>query len=161
MHEPIGPVGRLHDASSRLLFQVAGLALSLAVALYLFEVMTRYFFNAPTAWSGEAVRYSLAVLIFLGLPEVTRNSAHIAIDIVPEMLPPRIAAGLHRACDLLAALTCGAAAWIAGAEALKQFSRGLMTNATYPIPRWLITGVIAFGLASAALHFIRHLAARR
>ena len=147
---------RLHDASSRVLFWLAGLALVGATGLYILEVVARYVFNAPTTWSLEAVQYALAVLIFGALPEVTRRAAHVAIDIVPTALPENWAGPLSRVNNLVGSAACAVAAWIASAEAVKQFDGGLLTNAAHPIPRWWITALIAVGLASAALHFLRH-----
>lgn len=146
----------LHDASSRLLFRLAGAALAAIVVLYLFEVSARYVFNAPTTWSGEIVRYALSVLIFFALPEITRRGSHVAIDIVPSLLPDRLQSALLRAGFLLGSLVCFAAGAIAGREALRQIERGLMTNAAHPIPRWWITAIIAVGLISAGLHFARN-----
>lgn len=150
----------LHDASSRLLFLLAGLALCLACGLYLYEVAARYLFNAPTTWTNEAVQYSLAALIFLALPDITRRAAHIAIDIVPASLPATPARWLGRFNNLVAAGACLTAGWITLGEAVKQLERGLLTNAAHPIPRWWITAMITLGLASAALHFLRHAMAR-
>lgn len=153
--------GQWHDESSRWLFRLAGAALLLAAALYAFEVVARYLFDAPTTWSGEAVQYALAVLIFCALPDVTRRSAHVAIDIVPEALPENARDILGRINALVAALATGLAAWIVAGESLRQFEKGLMTNAANPIPRWWITAFIALGLASASLHFLRHMIGRR
>lgn len=149
-----------HDATSRWLFALAGGALCLAVFLYVFEVVMRYGFGAPTTWSVEAVQYALAVLIFCALPDITRRNAHVAIDIVPEALPPQVGQRLSQITALLAALACGMAGWIIAGEAWRQFDRGLMTNAANPIPRWWITAIIALGFASAALHFLRHMSHR-
>lgn len=132
-----------------------------AVALYAFEVVARYLFDAPTTWSGEAVQYALAILIFCALPDVTRRAAHVAIDIVPEALPEHARALLARFNNGVATLATGIAAWIVAGESLRQFEKGLMTNAANPIPRWWITALIALGLASAALHFLRHAMERR
>ncbi len=132
-----------------------------AVALYAFEVVARYLFDAPTTWSGEAVQYALAILIFCALPDVTRRAAHVAIDIVPEALPDRMRTMIDRLNNGVATLTTGIAAWIVAGESLRQFEKGLMTNAANPIPRWWITALIALGLASAALHFLRHAMERR
>lgn len=154
-------LGQWHDESSRWLFRLAGAALLLAVALYAFEVVARYLFDAPTTWSGEAVQYALAVLIFCALPDVTRRSAHVAIDIVPEALPKNARDVLARINGLVAALATGLAAWIVAGESLRQFEKGLLTNAANPIPRWWITAFIALGLASAALHFLRHIIGQR
>lgn len=147
---------RLHDVSSQALFALAGLALVGATSLYLFEVAARYLFNAPTTWSLEAVQYALSVLIFGALPEITKRSAHVAIDIVPTTLPARWASPLSRVNHLAGMLACSLAAWIVAMEAFKQLDRGLLTNAAHPIPRWWITGMIAVGLFSSAIHFARH-----
>ncbi|MGD9862982.1 MAG: TRAP transporter small permease [Pseudodonghicola sp.] len=153
-------LGRLHDLTSRWLFALAGGALCLAALLYVFEVVMRYGLGAPTTWSGEAVRYALAVLIFFALPDITRRNVHVAIDILPAALPPRAADVLARINAALGALACGIAGWIVAGEMLRQIERGLMTNAANPIPRWWITAVIATGFASAALHFLRQIGAR-
>lgn len=134
----------------------SGAALTIAVLLYLFEVVSRYVFDAPTTWSGEIVQYCLSAIIFLALPEITRQKAHIVIDIIPAALSGRAVAYLARANGILASLACGVAGGIAALEAWKQFDRGLMTNAAHPIPRWLITAMIAIGLISAALHLLRN-----
>jgi len=154
-------LGKWHDASSRWLFRLAGAALLLAVALYAFEVVARYVFDAPTTWSGEAVQYALAILIFCALPDVTRRSAHVAIDIVPESLPKSARGILARINAFVAGVATGLAAWIVAGESIRQFERGLMTNAANPIPRWWITAFVALGLTSAALHFFRHMATGR
>lgn len=144
-----------HDTSSRWLFALAGGALALAALLYCLEVLMRYGLGTPTTWTGEAVQYALAIMIFCALPDITRRNAHIAIDILPEALPPHISRLLGRISALLAAAACGVAGWIIAGEALRQFERGLMTNAANPIPRWWITAVMAAGFLSAALHFLR------
>lgn len=149
----------LHDASSRVLFALAAAALVAAVSLYVLEVVFRYGFGAPTTWSGEAVQYALAIVIFCALPDITRRGAHVAIDIVPRVLPPRAAAVLGAFNALLGAAACAVAAWIIAGEALRQFERGILTNAANPIPRWWITAIIAVGFASAALHLLRQMRA--
>lgn len=149
-------LGQWHDAASRALFALAGAALALIVVLYASEVVARYFFDAPTTWSGEAVQYSLAVVLFCALPDVTRRSAHVAIDIVPEALPDKRRRTLASINNLIAAGVTASAGWIVFGEALTQFNRGLLTNAAHPIPRWWLTAVIAVGLFGASLHFLRH-----
>lgn len=154
-------LGDLHDATSRWLFALAGGALVAAVSLYVFEVIMRYGLGAPTTWSGEAVQYALAAMIFCALPDITRRNAHVAIDIIPQALPGGPAIWLGRFNAMLGTVACGVTGWIVAGEALRQFERGLMTNAANPIPRWWITTVIAVGFASAALHFLRQIAGRR
>src|SRR5262245_60395597 len=66
-----------HDALSRLGFYVAAGCLGVIVCSYCFEVVSRYFFNAPTVWAGPLVAYMLCALVFLAAPDLTRQNAHI------------------------------------------------------------------------------------
>lgn len=157
----VNAIVKIHDRSSRWLFRLAGAALVAAVVLYSLEVNLRYFVNAPTSWSEEFVQYALVILIFCALPEVTRSGRHIAIDILPSALPDRACAILRRLNSLIAASATCVAAYIVANESLRQFETGLMTNAANPIPRWWITMLIAVGLASTALHFLRHFLEKR
>jgi len=146
---------RWHDALTRGLFALAWFALAVSCAVFVYGVVARYFFNAPTTWSGEVVGYCLCVMIFAALPELTRQNMHITIDIVPESLPPRYASVLARVNALIATIVCATAGWICAGQAIKQFDRGLMTNAAHPIPRWGFAALIAVGLIGAATHFAR------
>ena len=140
------------------MFLTAKAALAAAVFLYVFEVVARYAFDAPTSWSGEAVQYLLAVLIFAALPEVTRTKSHVAIEIVFDAVDAHTKHILARLTHLVGALTCGAIGAIGAHEAYSQFVRKIMTNAAHPIPRWWITAIVAIGLLSAGLYFARQIA---
>ena len=76
----VAPIARLaaaHDALSRLGFDVAAGCLGVIVCSYCYEVVSRYFFNAPTIWAGPLVAYMLCALVFLAAPDITRkNTSH-------------------------------------------------------------------------------------
>lgn len=143
------------DRAARLSFGAAGAALAGIVGLYLMEVVLRYFLAAPTTWSEEWIGYLLLAMIFLAAPDVTRRGAHIAIDLLVERLSPPKARLAMRLGAGLGALVAGAAAVIVGGEAWTQAARGVMTNAAHPIPRFVLTALIAYGLGLSALFFIR------
>lgn len=151
----------VHDWLARKLFVIASAALVAATSLFLFEVAARYIFSAPTAWSSEYVRYCLVAIIFLALPEMTRQKAHIAIEIVPENLSRNKARLLGKLNLMMSAVVSGFAGWIVCLETLKQFESGLMTNAAFPIPRYYLTALIAFGLLGASSFFLRHFFEKR
>ncbi|MGR3486293.1 MAG: TRAP transporter small permease [Paracoccaceae bacterium] len=143
------------DAACAALFALAMAATAAMAGLYLWEVVARYGFGAPTIWTADAVGYALAVAVFAALPEVTRRRAHVAVDILPAALPAMGRRALVRATDAAGGLAAGAAGWIATGEAWRQLERGLMTNAAVPVPRWPITATIALGLVLAALVLLR------
>ena len=152
----MAPVTRLHDAITRGGYQLAALIVILIAGSYCYEVAARYFFNVPTDGANALVAYLLCAVIFLAMPEQTRRRAHIAITILVDRCADPARRHLWR--SLLAAVsaaTCFAVFWISASETWVQFRDGVLTVATYEIPKWWISIFIAYGLLSSALYFLR------
>ena len=60
------------------------------------QVLARYVFNVPLAWTEELARYLFIWLVFLGASQAMRRGEHIAIGFFVDMLPRpvRLAASL-------------------------------------------------------------------
>ena len=76
-------------------------------ALFLFfvsitfaQVVLRYGFANSLPWIDELSRYAFIWLVFLSAALVARKGAHIAIDIVEEIAPPRVRIALLALADL-------------------------------------------------------------
>jgi TRAP-type C4-dicarboxylate transport system permease small subunit len=153
-----GRLAYLHDGLSRVSFAAAMAALSVIAISFCYEVAARYFFNAPTIWANPFASYALCASIFLAMPELTRTSSHIALNFLEEAMAPAMARRLRSALQLLSAAACGLAAWITAEAAWNDYAVGIVTNTYYPIPKWWLSAVIPYGMASAAIHFLRHAA---
>lgn len=75
-------------AINRALFKAAVWIMAVVVPVMIYEVIARYFFNAPTTWGME-----LAVLLFgpyflLGGPYLLHLKGHVALDVVRQRLSP-------------------------------------------------------------------------
>lgn len=82
---------------NRWLFLASAWLMAVVVPVMLYEVVARYFFNAPTVWGME-----LAVLLFgpyflFGGPYLLHLKGHVALDLLRQRLSP---AGVRRL-DLL------------------------------------------------------------
>lgn len=53
-------------------------------------VIYRYGLNSAISWAEEASKYLMVWLTFLGTPIALRNFAHINIDLLYKVLPPRL-----------------------------------------------------------------------
>lgn len=125
--------------------------------------MARYLLAAPLNFSGDVSSYLLCACVFLALPKVTREGAHVAITLVPERLPERRRAGYQRALRLAAGLACLLAAAFTLYIGIKHFQSGELTLQATQMPRWILAALAIFGFAGAALQFLlsREHAARR
>jgi TRAP-type C4-dicarboxylate transport system permease small subunit len=78
--------------------RLAGGALLTVLSLTIFaQVLFRFLFNFPLAWSEELSRYSFIWLIMVVAPICVREGANISMD----MLVSRLPAGLARACEVI------------------------------------------------------------
>jgi C4-dicarboxylate transporter DctQ subunit len=150
-----GYLRALHDSISRIGFLVAALALALMVLAYCFEIFSRYVLRAPTVWVSPIVSYILCITIFLSVPELTRQSAHIYIDYLESRLSPIAAAHVARIIRCIGAAACFVAAWFTASDALDSFEFGILTNTYLPIPKWWLSILIPYAFLSSAIYFCR------
>jgi TRAP-type C4-dicarboxylate transport system permease small subunit len=150
-------LARLHDRITIAGFAGGAFSVALIAGSFWYEVVARYFFNAPTTWAYDLAAFALCPMIFLSIPEMTRRNAHIVIAYLVEPLPLRLRAPLGRVILLVAAVICVACAWIAGAETWRQYVRGVETITALPISKWWVSIFIPYGLFNSGLYFLRQL----
>lgn len=150
-------LGAAHDLTSQAGFALGTVVSGLVVLALCYEVASRYFAGTPTQWANPLSNFGLAFTVFIALPEVTRRGGHIAVDLLLVRAPMAVAAKMQRVILVVSSLAALVAGWLAGVEALSQFQQGVQTISAVTIPKWCITATIAFGLASAGLHFLRKL----
>ena len=151
---------RLHDGLTVAGFALAAALIGAIAAAFCYEVVARYFFDAPTTWSHDFAAYALAAVIFLSVPAMTRRGTHLSVTYLVEALPAGARRALAAAVPAAAALVCLLAAWIGAAETWRQYAQGVETISANPIPKWWVSIFIPYGLASSALYFLRHLFSR-
>lgn len=79
LHEPPGD-WRIEDWVTFAIFWVLA-------AVVFAQFFTRYVLNDSIAWTEEIARYLLMATAFLGAALAARKGTHIALEIVPNMLP--------------------------------------------------------------------------
>jgi TRAP-type C4-dicarboxylate transport system permease small subunit len=67
------------------------------------DVVARYLFNRPIRGAFEVTELLLLVLIFAGLPLVSRANEHVTMDFIDRMLPAQALAFVVRAVHALVA----------------------------------------------------------
>ena len=79
------------------------------------------------------------------------------MTILVDVMPTRLAGGVHVAVCAIGFLCLGYTAWISLHENMRQFDRGIMTLAMNPIPVWWVSSFMTYGLALAAFHMLRQM----
>jgi TRAP-type C4-dicarboxylate transport system permease small subunit len=88
----------------RLLEITGGLIIMGLMLLTTVDVIGRYLFNSPVRGAFELTELTLAVLIFAGVPLVSRAQEHIVVDLLEQRMSPAVRAALGRLADLVSAL---------------------------------------------------------
>jgi TRAP-type C4-dicarboxylate transport system permease small subunit len=154
----LAPLLRAHDAITSIGFEISKLCLVVIVFSFSYEVVARYFFGAPVWWANEVVSYALCIGVFLAMPEVTRRNGHVAVTVIPEILPLRYRAILMACIQAVGFLACIAIAWMSLNQNVSQYLRDAMIIAAVrPIPKVYISVWITFGFISSAIYFLRNL----
>lgn len=89
---------------------ITGIVGVLAVIL-IAAVFYRYALNNAIAWSEEGSKYLMVWLTFLGAPIALRHAAHINIDLLIKLFPPRGRQAFYLAINLVIILTMGILLW--------------------------------------------------
>lgn len=104
-------VGRVNDlllaCCKWLIIAIVGV---LAVIL-ITAVFYRYALNNAIAWSEEGSKYLMVWLTFLGAPIALRHAAHINIDLMIKLFPPRGRQAFYFAINLIIIITMGILLW--------------------------------------------------
>jgi TRAP-type C4-dicarboxylate transport system permease small subunit len=153
-------LGAIHDRITTAGFAGGAASVALITAAFWYEVVARYFFNAPTSWAYDVASFLLCPTIFLSVPEMTRRNAHVVISYLTDNASPQFRAPLVKALMLTGAVVCLICAWITGAETWRQYVRGVETITVNPIPKWVISIFIPYGLLNSGMYFLRHLVGR-
>lgn len=85
---------RLEDFTTGLALRLSIGFLVIAASLALFQVVTRFVFSSPSTWSEVITRSAMIWSVFLGVAVAFRHGAMISVEIIQQVLPPRLGLGL-------------------------------------------------------------------
>lgn len=138
----------------------AVLVIAAAGAIVL-DVLARALFNVAFSWANEFTRYAIVWMTFLGAAIGARRGAHISIDVLAELLPPRLALLALRGAAAIASLACAVLGWQAVAL-VRHMARLGQTSPSMEAPMWLVYCALPLGFGLMTLHFaVFALTARR
>lgn len=144
--------GRAGDA---LVGGVAAIILFGMMALTFVDVFMRYVVGDSIRGSFEITELMMVILIFAGLPLVSRKDEHVTVDLVEHALPT----GVRRALRIVADLVCGAAllgmSWLMWRKAGEVVGYGDVTAALRVVLWPFVYFMSALALVTALIHFYK------
>lgn len=131
--------------------EVAGALLLAAMALLAFaNVVTRYIFSYPLAFTEELEVNVLVWLTMLGTASAFRKRKHLSMLFFQEKLPRRVQAVIHLA---IVVLSVGIFVWLGylGYLQLLDEQELEITSESLSLPQWIYTAGIPAGCALIVL----------
>jgi len=127
---------------------------SFIVFVIFIEVVRRFGLLYSSVWGEETARYAFIYLVWIGAAAAVRDRAHIRIDVLLQLLPPRGGAILYLIGDLLTgALACLAIYWSLD-SVIVSIKFGNVTDGLRIVRAWFLIAV-PFGFALVMVRLIQ------
>lgn len=144
-------LARLIDRLGIVAVTVGAVGVLVLTLLMSWGVFSRYVLAAPIPWIDDAVRYVLAFSVMLAVADVMRRGEAIRVDVVLELLPPRVRrpveiAGLVAALFFAVTLT-----WLGVDMVMFSADLGLTTASTIDVPSAWVEAALPLGGALLTL----------
>lgn len=104
-------VARLNDYFLWLCKYLIVAIVAILAVILIAAVFYRYALNDAFAWSEEGSKYLMVWLTFLGAPIALRHAAHINIDLLVKLFPPRGRQAFYLFIHLIIIATMGILLW--------------------------------------------------
>ena len=147
---------RVHD---RLRDGCAFLAtwMMLGMALILgYEVVVRYFFIRPTIWAADFTDYIMHYTTFFVSAWLLKKDGHVRLTIVYDHLSPRSRQVSDMINAFISAMVCGFLIWYGVRDTWDAVVNSISLPRPVPVPKYLVLGVIPFGLLLLLVQFLRN-----
>ncbi len=134
---------------------LGGILLVVAVLSVVFQVIARYFFNLSFIWINEVNEYILLYVPFLGAAWLLRHNGHVTVDLVVQILPPRIKKVSDVLVAALGSIVSATLLWYGTVVTIQAYTRGTVSTTASQIPQVYLYIVIPVGALLLLLEFIR------
>ncbi|MFA5399772.1 MAG: TRAP transporter small permease subunit [Dehalococcoidia bacterium] len=131
---------------NRFCASISGIGFLIIIFLTVYEVVVRYAFRMPTAWTLEISSYMLLTATFLSASYTLETGGHIKIDLIPTLLKPKPRKILAIIVNILGILFVTLWLWKSAVLAWDSFSLYWVSRTRLEVTLWPFYAVIPFGL---------------
>ena len=139
---------------------IVAFLMSAIMTIVVSDVFFRYLLNRPFSWAYDLISlYLMAGLFFLTLSGAYAARAHVGLDIVYQMMPPRLRNVADLVTNLSGVALFSVIAKIGFDRFLAAFIAGDVIAGTIPWPTWPSYLLIPLGAGMLTLRMLIHAAA--
>ena len=118
------PLKRWESVLDQFLGFLAATVLMLLMIVTFIDVTGRYLFSAPLPGAFEMTEIMMAMLIFAGLPLVSRANQHVTVNLIIGLLSPKIRHFQRLITQIIMTLVFGVMAWRMWIKAVEMLVQG-------------------------------------
>lgn len=145
---------RFSVALARIEDGVAAVLLAVVLGVITYELVIRGMFGRSNLWTDELSRVMLIAMVYFAAIGVTRDGAHVRVELVLDRLPAGLRGTLEKLSDLLCLAFALSATWLGIAYVRESIRFGIsFAHSNLPFPVWAAQLIVpvAFGLISLRL----------
>lgn len=144
---------KLIDRIGAVAAYAAGVILILMVALILYEITLRSFFDASTYVMDEFVGYGVATMTFLSFAATLRDGVFIRVKMGVARMGPKTRRLVEIGSCAVGTALFAFLTWHILRIVIRDFNRGTVSNSIVEAPLWIPEGAMALGLAIFVAQF--------
>jgi len=137
---------------------LAAVVLMLLMIITFIDVLGRYLFSAPLPGAFELTEIMMAMLIFAGLPLVSRANQHVTVNLIVGILSPQTLHLQRLITQAIMAVVLAVMSWRMWIKAAEMLEQGDETSyLLLPIApvAFFMTLMMAFSTLIIAIQFVR------
>ncbi|MDF1750549.1 MAG: TRAP transporter small permease, partial [Alphaproteobacteria bacterium] len=125
---------------------IAALLLFYILCHIVYEIILRTLFSTSTFVLDEFVGYAVAAMTFLSLGYALEKGSLIRVDLAITRLKGRPRRWVELFCISSSFAMAGFCAWWVGRDALRNLTRGSVSESIAEVPLWIPVGAVWLGL---------------
>lgn len=130
------------------------------MSIVMYEVISRYIFNAPTLWAMEINQYLFCAMSLLGGGYCLLRDGHVRVDVLYPKFSPRGQAITDFFTFPLALLFCGLLIWFGWQETWDSIVGHRLSDSVIALPLWPVWLVVPVAGVLLGIQIISRLLSR-
>ena len=137
---------------------LAGLVLAAVLGVVAYELTVRGIFGQSNLWTDEMSRVLLIAMTYISAVGLTRDGAHVRVELFTAMLPAKMQGAMEVFSDALCLLFAVSATWLGYKYVQESALFGIsFAHSNLPFPLWAAQSIIPIAFGAMSLRLVLRL----